>query len=126
MATRLTPLGMLIKWFIVPLVLCAIGYFLVGPRVEEKVPNDVKDNLRKVAGTVDSQKTADSDNPKKSYAAPEVDVTVTALNSRQDKPKKKRRRRSRTTTRASSAPSAAPAVAPEVAPPPAVSEGDNG
>jgi len=122
MATRLTPLGMLIKWFIVPLVLCAIGYFLVGPRVEEKVPTDVKDNLRKVAGTVKSQRTADSEQPKKSYAAPEVDVTVTALNTRQDKPKKKRRRRSRTTTKPAIAPSPAPEVAPSVAPPPAVSE----
>jgi hypothetical protein len=125
MATRLTPLGMLIKWFIVPLVLCAIGYFLVGPRVEEKVPTDVKDNLRKVAGTVDSKNEPETDKPKKSYAAPEVDVTVTALNTRQEKPKKKRRRRTRTTPKTST-PSSAPEAAPSVAPPPAVSEGENG
>ena len=33
MATRLTPLGLILKWLIVPAALGTAGYFLIGPEI---------------------------------------------------------------------------------------------
>lgn len=96
MASRLSPLGIVVKWIVVPISLGAIGYFLVGPRVESKVPQGVKDKVREVANGqefAEDKPNADEDKPTRQFAEPEVDVTVTALNTREDRPKKKRRKR---------------------------------
>lgn len=117
MAGRLTPLGVFLKWIVVPASLGAIGYFLVGPRVD----TDVAKKIQKKVGEVTGQKptTADpepSDEPEEQptskFAPPEVDVTVTALNTRPTTTKKKRRKRRKPPTE-STAPSE-----PSVAPPP--------
>jgi hypothetical protein len=112
MAGRLTPLGFVLKWIVVPVSLGAIGYFLVGPRVE--IPKDIEDKVRKVAGnpgTLEAdnpeETQAEEDKPEKTFSAPEVDVTVTALNNR-PKPKRKKRRRRTTTVQAPSQEQPAP------------------
>src|SRR5687768_18595127 len=97
MASRLTPLGFLVKWIFVPLSLGAVGYFLVGPRVESQVPKELRDQVQKVAGSNQEPVEPEEDKPitapTHNFTAPEIDVTVTALNSRETRPKKKRRRR---------------------------------
>ncbi|MBC8066175.1 MAG: hypothetical protein H7Y17_15190 [Chlorobia bacterium] len=96
MASRLSPLGIVVKWIVVPISLAAIGYFLVGPRVESKVPQGVKDKVREVANGQEApaeEPNAEEDKPARQFTEPEVDVTVTALNTRENRPKKKRRKR---------------------------------
>ncbi|HWD38053.1 MAG TPA: hypothetical protein VG944_04340 [Fimbriimonas sp.] len=36
MRPRLTPLGLVLKWLIVPVLVGAIGYFLIGPRIGKR------------------------------------------------------------------------------------------
>jgi hypothetical protein len=99
MASRLTPLGILLKWIVVPASLGAIGYFLVGPRVDSQVPKEIKDRMLEVSRNTEPQTTASNDKPEEvdkplhNFAEPEVDVSVTALNSKPKKQKRKRRRR---------------------------------
>lgn len=120
MAGRLTPLGVFLKWIVVPASLGAIGYFLVGPRVDSDVAKKLQKKVGEVTGqkssTDDPESSSEEDKPEEQptskYAAPEVDVTVTALNSRPTTTKKKRKKRRKPTTE-SSAPSE-----PSVAPPP--------
>lgn len=119
MAGRLTPLGVFLKWIAVPVSLGAIGYFLVGPRVD----TDVAKKIQKKVGEVTGQKPTDPDpgseedkpeeQPSSKFAAPEVDVTVTALNSRPTTTTRKKRKKRRKPPTESSAPSE-----PSVAPPP--------
>lgn len=98
MASRLTPLGFLVKWIVVPLSLGAVGYLFVGPRVDGKVANEIKDQVQKVTGTGDDKAPPEDEDkplnvPAHNFTEPQIDVTVTALNTRQNKPKKKRRRK---------------------------------
>lgn len=121
MAGRLTPLGVFLKWIVVPASLGAIGYFLVGPRVD----SDVAKKIQKKVGEVTGQKPATTDpesgsgegasdeQPSSKFAAPEVDVTVTALNTRPTTTTRKKRKKRRKPPTESTAPSE-----PSVAPPP--------
>ena len=95
MATRLSPLGIIAKWFLVPGILAATGYFIIGPRVGDKViPKDIKDRLPTVAGNPASQSAQNESGQQgstpKTFAAPEVDVSVTPVKTQ---PKRKRHRR---------------------------------
>jgi len=116
MASRLTPLGIILKWIVVPASLGAIGYFLVGPRVESQVPKELKEkalevvNSGKPTTTVSNSPAQEVEKPTRSFAEPEVDVSVTAINNRPKKTKRKRRRRKPPTE--STAPSAPPAETP--------------
>lgn len=116
MATRLSPLGIIAKWFLVPGILAATGYFIIGPRVGDKViPKDIKDRLPAVAGNAPSQsaqnESGQQDTPK-TFAAPEVDVSVTPVKTQ---PKRKRHRRKRKP--AVTAPVEGGTTAPPVSPP---------
>jgi hypothetical protein len=112
MAGRLTPLGFFLKWIVVPVSLGAIGYFLVGPRVE--IPKELESKVREVTGQggkpptlqATNEDEPESNKPEKTFAAPEVDVTVTALNKPTKPKRKKRRRRPTVTTPSQSEPSA--------------------
>jgi hypothetical protein len=126
MANGLTPLGMVTKWLIVPVALMAIGYLFVGPRVESKMP-ELKE---RVLGTGAERKNKEAEpDPAKTasatpisnskFTAPEVDVSVTALNNRQDPPKRKRRKRKKSAPKTTVVPDA-----PPVAPPPAPLDGN--
>lgn len=124
MANRLTPFGLVLKWLIIPIAVGAIGYYLVGPRVESNVSPELIDKVKSASGIeVAEAKEVKPDTAERTYKEPEVDVTVTALNKREDKPK--RRRRKRTTT---PKPSVTAPVAPEpaVAPPPPTVDGGDG
>ncbi|MEZ0326413.1 MAG: hypothetical protein ACAH95_10945 [Fimbriimonas sp.] len=37
MQGRLTPLGVFIKWVLIPVALAAIGYFVIGPNIGKGV-----------------------------------------------------------------------------------------
>jgi hypothetical protein len=122
MASRLTPLGFIVKWIVAPLSLGAVGYFLVGPRVESQVPKELKEQVQKVAGSTQNEPEAepvDEDKPTAgpthNFSEPQVDVSVTALNTRQTRPKKKRRRKRAKPPVVNTAPAGEPAVSP---PPP--------
>jgi hypothetical protein len=113
MANRLTPLGMVLKWLIAPIAVGAIGYYLVGPRVDAKVAPDL---IKSITPGIEAKPDANEPDPKtvqRSFSAPEVDVTVTALNRREERPKRRRRKRASPKVET-------PAVAPnpvEAAPP---------
>ncbi len=119
MASRLTPFGVVLKWILVPVSLGAIGYFLVGPRVDGNVAKEIQKKVSEVRGGALNPDESDPENPegdeevpKSRFTPPELDVTVSALNTRPTTTRKKRRRRTQTPT--STAPSS-----PSVAPPPA-------
>lgn len=117
MAGRLTPLGVFLKWVLVPVSLGAIGYFLVGPRVDGKMAKEFKDKMNQVTGNKPastpeegepSEEEPEEEQPSSKYAPPEVDVTVTALSSRPTTTKKKRRKRRTPPSESTSEPSVAP------------------
>jgi len=95
-------LGIITKWFLVPGLLAATGYFFIGPRVGDKViPKNIKDRIPAVAGTpgtqaVQNEKTDGGDDSTestpKTFTAPQVDVSVSPIGNA-TKPKKKRHRR---------------------------------
>lgn len=123
MAGRLTPLGVFLKWVVVPISLGAVGYFLVGPRVDSKVAKEITDKVNEVTGNVpktdEPEEGEESDEqPTSKFAPPEVDVTVTALNTRPTTTRRQRRRRA-TPTPTPSAP-----AEPVVAPPPSSGGGE--
>ena len=124
MGSKLTPLGMVIKWFIVPLSLGAIGYYMVGPRVESKVPAELRERVQEVTGqkSPDTSPEQESEKPKRDFSEPQVDVTVTALNTRRETPKRKRKRRRRPTT-TTTAPVQTPTVPVSAEPPPSTGDG---
>ena len=93
MANRLTPLGMVLKWLIAPIVIGAIGYYLVGPRVESKVTPDLIKTISPGTGAKPDPEETDPKTVQRTFSAPEVDVTVTALNKRDDRPKRRKRKR---------------------------------
>ena len=117
MAGRLTPLGVFLKWVLVPVSLGAIGYFLVGPRVDGKVAKEFKDKMNQVTGGKPAEAPAEGESseeepeeeqPSSKFAPPEVDVTVTALNTRPTTTRKKRRKRRTPPKETTSEPSVAP------------------
>jgi hypothetical protein len=124
MASRLTPLGFFVKWIFVPLSLGAVGYFLVGPRVESEVPQ-LKEQMQKATGGEQPEAEPNDEEkpvtvPAHNFSEPQVDVTVTALNTR-ERPKKEKRRRRAKPPAEKTTPSSEPSVSP-----PAVGPGDGG
>lgn len=117
MAGRLTPLGVFLKWVVVPVSLGAVGYFLIGPRVDSKVAKEITDKVSEVTGNAMGDgdpaegEAAPEESPSSKFAPPEVDVTVTALNSRPTTTRRRRRR-------APSTPQTSTPSQPVVAPPP--------
>ena len=113
----MSPLGKAVKWLIVPAVCGAIGYYLIGPRVKDKLPESVRAKVTEAASSTGlttsraPQIAPDEGGPKPTFNAPEIDVTVTKLGSPNDRPKRKKRRRKKPTTEA-------PATASPSAPPP--------
>lgn len=120
MAGRLTPLGVFLKWVVVPVSLGAAGYFLVGPRVDGKMAKEITDKMNEVTGNVPTtdesgeppEGAEPDEQPTSRFTPPEVDVTVTALNTRPTNTRRQRRRRAAPVSQP-----AAPAE-PVVAPPP--------
>ena len=135
MATRLSPLGQIVKWLVVPALLAATGYYFVGPRVTDKLPPEIKERVQ--AATAGNGRLSTSTSPEsatngdpltsgKPFAAPEVDVTVSQLGN-PEKPKKKKRRRRRKPPVEAPSPSIpgpdSPSGQPNNSPPP---QGENG
>ncbi|HJP82812.1 MAG TPA: hypothetical protein VJ835_04830 [Fimbriimonadaceae bacterium] len=129
MAGRLSPLGITLKWLVVPIALAAVGYFLVGPRVENNVPEEYKQKAAQVMRGESSQPEKSENEAdatpasnQSKFAEPQVDVTVTALGTRQDPPKRKKRRRRKPKVETPAPTETAPAIPPDNAgepPPPA-------
>jgi len=121
----LSPLGKAVKWLIVPALCGAIGYYLIGPRVKDKLPESVKEKVTEAASrtgltTSRAPQTApDEGGPKPTFNAPEIDVTVTKLGSPNDRPKKKKRRKKKPTTESSTSgtPASPPSGGPSEPPP---------
>ena len=109
MGRRLTPLGMVLKWLLVPAALGAAGYFLVGPeigkselatkvgkrfgiplppRTEEPVEDAESASKGKEKGEDEEVKTPDRSGPQ-----PEVEVSA----ERVERPTRRRSRRRRRT-----------------------------
>lgn len=88
MASTLTPVGIALKWAVIPLALAALGYFVVGPKVGGAKPAVVAPAKRAEAAT-------------DSAPAPVVEATVT-------QPKRPAR------TRAADAPAVEPTSGPTV------------
>lgn len=119
MSNRLTPLGMVLKWLIAPVAVGVIGYYLVGPRVQSKVTPEL---LKSITPGIEAKPEATEPDPKtvqRSFSEPEVDVTVTALNRRDDRPKRRRRARSKPKVD-QPAPAPNPVEATPAEPPPTV------
>lgn len=123
----MSPLGKAVKWLIVPAVCGAIGYYLIGPRVKDKLPESVREKVTEAASSTGlttsraPQIAPDEGGPKPTFNAPEIDVTVTKLGSPNDRPKRKKRRRKKPTTEPSrsSTPAPPPTSGGPSEPPPA-------
>lgn len=105
MATRLSPLGIIAKWLLVPGALALIGYYFVGPRVgggpsahrptaEAHAPGDDGKETTQIpddATSLDEESPA----PRKSFKEPDVDVSVSPARSNSRRSSSTRRRSSR-------------------------------
>jgi hypothetical protein len=65
---KLTPVGVVAKWVLVPLALGVGGFFLLGPRMGKILPS-----FSRHAPAITATPVAETD-AKPSYAAPDVDV----------------------------------------------------
>jgi|GEM_PF-1584075 len=131
MATRLTPLGLFGKWFMIPVVCAGVGFLIVGPRLGANALNRVAiPGLSK--NLTDEKKSDSAESTPESEAAteaapvrrrgPSIDVDVQPASpslvaqATPERPRKKKRRR-RTKPKAEvQTPTAAPVTAPAVAP----------
>lgn len=106
MASRLSPLGIFVKWLLVPASLAALGYFIIGPRVGDQVLSpDAKKKIQEVTGQPrpapagelnisNDEVLPDEDKPAKNYTAPDVEVTVNPIgNTEREKPRRRRRKK---------------------------------
>lgn len=117
MAGRLSPLGIVTKWLLVPGILAVVGYFIIGPRIGDKVlPGGLKKQLEPVATT--GTQTASVTEPVKTFTAPEVDVSVTPAANTQPKKKKRRRKKKKppVTVTAPETPATTPDTPPDLPP----------
>lgn len=138
MAGELTPFGKLTKWLLIPGVLAAAGYFVVGPAIGKdalkkiKVPAGVQKIVQDAVAP--DGKAKGEDNAPRTSSGPEVEVAVTPTRSESGtrvaqrepereeapKPRRKRRKKKRVTQPAAQKPTEAPPVQSE---PPPVDEG---
>jgi hypothetical protein len=66
-----------VKWILIPLVFCAIGFFIVGPRLSS-LPAPIAEKLKEVAPIKSTvPETTESGEPKKTYVEPDVEVKTT-------------------------------------------------
>ena len=42
MAGRLTPLGLFVKWVLIPLLIACLGYFLLGPSIGSRMAHPLE------------------------------------------------------------------------------------
>ncbi len=70
MQGRLTPLGVFLKWILIPGALAAVGYFVLGPRIGKGIFERVKlpSNVRSMLNPADEKEAK----PKQ----PSVEVSV--------------------------------------------------
>lgn len=94
-ARKLTPLGIVVKWIVVPAALAALGYYVVGPRLGEQ-PVKAKAPEAAPKGQVRSQEIK--------AKPPEVEVASEPSKYGRAKPGKSSRSRRATPERDSSAP----------------------
>ncbi len=139
MAGELTPFGKLSKWLMVPGVLAAAGYFLVGPAIGKdalkkiKVPAGVQKIVQEAVAPEQKPKDDEAAVPRAS-SGPEVEVAVTSTRpvgetrvvrrepEREEapKPRKKRRQKKKVVEPSVQKPVETPPVQAE---PPPVDEG---
>ncbi len=87
--------GRFVKWFIIPVVLAALGVFVVGPMLG-RVGLPIAEKLKPKPKKTVIEQESDADEPK--FGEPEVEVSVSPSSSRHrpastHRPRRKRRER---------------------------------
>lgn len=99
-ARKLTPVGQIAKWIVLPAALAAAGYFLLGPRVGTVLPGTTARKTQAPLPSpeveVEQQRTIDP---------PEVSVDSAPISQVQSSERRSRRKKRRNAVTTTSAPS---------------------